>query len=1099
MTQKTILPVNGVMNQDSAPAYVKEGEVYERRNARVVTIDGKSGHNTSLKGTMSVNSYIGHKALCSVEDIKRSRLLLFLKDTVSNNDKIIAVSKDNTTTTLYSSTVFNFNVNYPIEADIISDWLVWTDNYNPPRKLNISDVLTSIDENNIQLAVRPPYEAPIVQFGSDTSRKTNLIIGKSFQFALQYVYSDYTYSTLSPYSKIAVSSSIFAADTQTYVDDNTANYVGISYNLGSDEVSTVKIYAREGNSGNWFLIEEYDKNGETAYSYGSFSFYNDKARQQITNSEALAFYSDVPLKAQSILTVKNRVGLAGVTKGYDKTGVSVTYGIEYGDVDVEPSSIDIPIGDIIYSNDFYIYWDIPTIVQPDDVGEIISVSINSTYNFYSTPVGGSETLVLPLKVLYSASYVVKVGDVKADVVNFFLNDINTKSDTIFSNNGESIGCSSVTGVYGDVGITSSGMISPLDVSRYTVDRSNTGSILKLASGVNTFKAGSYYNVGIVGYDEFGRTSGVLGGTRVYVPSNGDRTYADAYKQARITFDLSNTTLPSWVKYYRFAVSESINILSVYPFVTGSSTSNNIIDTYLDNKPVFAINMPTNVDYVFAKGDYLVVEKDGGSSISTITKNILGVRSIIDIGASEIAGNFIIVTKGSQLTTDYIDNIAYVVRPKSETEDVIYYEDYRTYRIINGVPETTIGYVGDGDAWFVSRKYKWDANVTEKTETVEDFTISVDDGLRSFSKGRSIVDFGDLGVQKQLQHFVWSKQYLTNTKINGLAFFESTARIELDEKNGDITSIKLIGDIIKVIQPNKETSLYVGKQQVTNADGTLTLTSTANFVGTVYPLASTSGSTNKKSICTNDNFLYYWDEGRGDVIRSGNNGQQSINGGMNSYFKALKKTLDSATWTNIVFHYDDRYNELICAFSWLNGTYNTVTIVYSELLQGWTYFYDLNYGLNGADIFGSIGEKNYCFNSGMLHELDANSAYNTFFNVVKAFSITSYANIYPSQEKVLKSLLLDSNKGLATTVESDVANTRPYGHYTVLVSGSYRNREGLYASTVNRNIRVASGATNSSLLYSGDLMTGKWFKIGLTTSDSTLTELKFVHVGYNGSN
>lgn len=1111
MTQKTILPINGVMNQDSAPSYVKEGEVYERRNARVVTIDGKIGHNTSLKGTMSVNSYIGHKALCSVEDIKRSRLLFFLKDTISNNDKIIAVSKDNTTTTLYASSVFNFNINYPIEADVISDWLVWTDNYNPPRKLNISDVLATIDEYNIQLAVRQPKQAPTVLIGSDSTRKVNLLLGRTFQFAHQYIYKGYEYSTLSAYSQLAVPPSVFYTSNQTYVDDSIGNYVVVTFDYGTSDVLKVRLLAREGNTGDWFIVDEYDRGNVDDYTPISISFYNDKARQQLSSSEALTFFSDVPLKASSVVTVKNRVGLAGVTKGYDKTNVSTAYEVEYGAVSLSVSSTSFTIGHEPNSEQtgMLIYADLPASFTTDSVvtilidGRIVQFSENASNGYR----------IIDYAFYYSYSHIVVAGETKDDILNLIVADINTKGQSILSTVFAQLDAIVVAGVKNvsghDIAIEFLNGYSPLYYAStapeelaggYLTEKFETnGSVSITPSNSVTFKSGSYYNVGMLYYDLYGRTSGVLSSTKVYIPSNGERTYADAYKQSKIKFTIGDEIPPSWAKYYRFAVSESANIVSVVPFVSGYGISNRIFDTYEDNTPVFAIQLPLNVDYEFIKGDYVILEKDSGSAISTIVKTIIGTKVEIKYSGNTYTGLFLIVPKASNIIADFEGKVSYIVRPKSEVKETIYYEDYNTYNIVNGELSTKEGYIINGDAWFTERTYQWDMLNSPATKIVEDFYISVDNGIRVFSKGRAVVDFGDLGVQKELQHFVWSKQYLTNTKINGLAFFESTSRVELEEKNGRITSVKLIGDILKVIQPNKETSLYVGKQQVTNADGTLTLTATANFIGTVYPLAGTSGSVHKKSVATNNNYIYYWDEGRGEVVRSGNNGQQSINIGMNSYFKAVKKTLDSATWTNIVFHYDDRYNELICSFSWLNGAYNTSVIVFSELMQGWSYFYDLNYGLNGVDIFGSIGEKNYAFNSGLLHELDANAAYNTFFNSVKAFSISSYANIYPSQEKVLKSLLLDSNKGLATTVESDVANTRPYGHYTVLVSGSYRNREGLYASTINRNIRVANGATNSSLLYSGDLMTGKWFKIGLSTSDSTLTELKFIHVGYNGSN
>jgi len=1091
------------MNRDAAPAYLQPNEVYERRNARVNTVNGKNGFNTTLNGTTLLGTYTGHTALASIEDIKRNRMIMFLKDNVGGSDKIIAVS--NTITTLYNSTVFNFGDN--LSCDIIDDWIVFLDNENPPRKLNIVTPIT-VDQYNCQLAVRPPRQSPSVTIGSDSSRKVNLLLNKTFQFATQFIYKGYEYSTISQYSELCVSPTLLFTSDMTYTDNSIGNFITVSFDYGTSDVLKVRVVCREGNTGNWFIVDEIDRPNVTDYYPVSISFYNDKARKNIPANEALLFYSDVPILAEAVSVVKNRVALANVVKGYDTTEAPASYSVEYGDVSLSaiatPFVISWTVDAPTYS--FIIGIDLPLGLT---TGDIISILFEGTFAQYKDDPSWERRVSRNYQIFYSFTYQVQSGDTYPDIIEQIRNDINSKGASIVASDAGwdyEITTGGVTGLGYDVAIQFVNGYRPEyydlplpggTLGLYQVDISQSCSVMQLPSNYVTFHSGSYRNVGMLFYDAMGRTSGVLNEQRIYIPSNGERAYSDAYKQARIRFLCDSITPPSWAVSYRFAVSESVNLVDAIPFVSWYASAKKIFDTYIDNTPVFAIALPDSIAYEYTNGDYMMLEQDSGSAITTIIKNIIGTRVEIEDGGTTYAGLFLIIPKsGSEVLADFEGNVGYIMKPKSEVSDVVYFEDYNTYLINNGELSTTTGLITCGDTWFVQRDYKWDST-TVVTKIVEDFFISRSLGVAVYSKGRPIVDFGDLGRQKRLQHVVWSKQYLDNTKINGLAMFESTSRVELDEKNGEITGFVLNGDILKVVQEDKETSLYIGKQQVTNADGTLTLTSTANFIGTVYPLGGNFGTSKLKSVVVNDGVLYYWDSTRGSVVRSSNNGQEDIaNRGMTSYFYALKQTLDSASWVDVVFHFDRRYSELFCTFSWKIGTtYYTDTVVYSELLGGWSYFYDLSDASIGVSAYGRIGESNYIFCSGKLYELDSNSSNNTICGAYKPLSIVGYVNISPTQEKVLKSIMLDSGVALTTSFESDVANTREKGNYTVLVPESYRKREGLWCSSVYRNIRLASGATNLSQLYSGNLMTGKWFKITLTKSSGNV-ELRFVDVGFN---
>lgn len=1102
---KYILPLNGGLNKDINPLYIKtdEGEVVARENCRIhSTVGGRGGVNVSIKGMLEVtanlpagtNTIIGY-----VEDKERDSGIFFNKN--SNGYDSIYVFNGTTVVNLgVPQNVLGLNTSYPIQADILGDYCVFTDNLNPPRKVKITNTsgvvvansLSGVDAYDVQLAVRPPYTSPTIEIGSDSTKKVNKLAGKTFQFAYYYVYNDYTYSVLSPYSAIAVSNTMFSTSDNTYIDNSIGNYIVVTYNIGADNVRSVKLLAREGNIGSWFLVDEFEKNGETEFSTKEFSFYNNVARQSVYETEALALYSDVPLLAKSVLSVQNRIALGNVVKGYDKTAVDFNVAVEYETVNVDSTSTPLVVNYGTDSDDVYIGWDIPASVT---AGDTFSVNIFSAYLQF---IGGGKAFAF--KIEYAFSYVVQVGDTQTDVVTAFYNDITSKASQITTDQAyggtyygvdytvyadTSFAGGSVGIVFGQAYSATGGFYEGATDGSYFLDEEgNAFSIDTLPTGVNTYKAGSYYNVGLLLYDEYSRTSGVLGSKRVYVPFNGERAYTDINKKVKLAFTINNDTVPSWVKYYRFAVTESVNFAGVYPFITGNNTDTNIYDIYLDGQNVLAINMPTNMSYEFLKGDYLVLEYDTGSAIETTVKAIIGTRTLIDISGTDTAGFWLIVPKGTEAISDYNGALISIYRPKDEVQDLIYFEDTDTYTVSGTTMQTLSGYIDCGDAWFVERDFSWDGG--SDTQVVEDFYINVDFAVRAYNKGRTVVEFDTLG-QIRLQDFVWSFNYLDNTKVNGISTFNSLNRKQLDEKDGQIQTMKLVGDVVKVIQDNKETSLYVGKAQISDAEGNIQVVKSNDFIGTVYPSQTDYGSRYPQSVVRNNKDLYYWDGDRGQVIRSSANGQFPISEyGMKSEFLRIKGLLTSTS--RVFAYFDVRNSEYVITFTY--GT-SEETWVFKEGMDRWTMKLDYtNSSGTPPNLYGSIGELSFGFLNNVW-KFEQTTSYNSFFGDSKDVLIRGVLNIYPTEEKCLRALKMDSNRACDTNITSPIAVTRTVGQKSVLYAETYRGRDSDYTSAVFKNILQAGGVENLSLIHSGDDMVGKYIQLEFVDDGTTEFQLRTV--------
>jgi len=1112
---KQVLTMNGGINKDVHPMYIdaEQGQVLSRKNCRVFSTDGnKAMVNSTIRGMQEINpSYPTgtNKTIGFVEDKERDRALFFVYNSVGNHD-IYILDNDVVTPLNADPDVLAFDPDEIIDADILGDYCVFTSEYNPPRKIDIGlddlgtqKELDGLDEYDIQLAVRPPMYKPSVSVGSDSTRVVNKLVGKTFQFATMFVYDDYTYSVLSPYSDIVVSSSVFAASDNTYENNAVGNYVNVTYDLGYANVREVRLLAREGNNGLWFVVDEYETGGSTGTR--THPFYNDVARKGLSEQEALALYSDVPRMARTVKVAQNRVGLGNILKGYDKTSPLVSFGVEYDDISISSTSNDLSatIECDALTGDFEVRFEIPASGSISE-GDLFSVNIRGRLiSYYGSDVYSDFTFE------YNKSYTVTAADIiygaQDALFNMFTSDILSKGSDIvdyYSYYGGIADPDATINVYGYH--SGSDVIILFNSSYRTGDLTNinfyntTYTQDTLPSGVSTHKSGSYKNVGILFYDDFGRTSGVLSPQKVYVPHLGERDTADAYRKAKISFEIEDDSIGVMdnAKYYRFACTESVNFAGVYPFATGGT--DNIAEIYLDGKQVIAINMPTNLQYEFAKGDYLQLEVGYDSTAksaitNTVTKEIIGTRSIVEISGTETAGFWLIVPKkldGTDGASTYDGSLAYIYRPKDTVEDLVYFECSETYEVVNGEMQTLSGYIGGEDAWYVQRTFEWSAS--DLTEVVEDFYISVDSAIRAYSKGRVTVEFDTLG-EIRLQDFVWSFNYLDNTKVNGISTFNALNRIQLDEKDGDIQRLELVGDVLKVIQDNKETSMYIGKSQMSDASGNLQLVLSNNFIGAKNPSENDYGSRYPLSIVQNNRNIFYWDGDKGEVVRSSPNGQFPVSSyGMKSEFLRIKKDIDSAydkDSTRVFSYFDEKNYEYVITFV-IDG--DVETFVFKEGDNIWmmnnlelTDSHDLP-----ADFYGNIGSQVYSFGFQRAWKHEATPVYNWFYGTHKSMQLKGVVSTPQREEKCFRAIEIDSRRGIWTKISSPVSPTHTIGQETLLYKDTYRKRNGKYTSSVFKNVLIPAG-TDLSLLHEGEDMVGQYFTIEFIDADLGDSQLRLV--------
>ena len=261
-------------------------------------------------------------------------------------DAIISYNTQTTGVTMHvvSTSVLNFNLSYLITGvDLIEGMLFFTDDFNPPRKINVNrnypDPLTGapytdqIVEEDINVILKPPgFEStdtlptPEVEL-LNVPGEENYLIDRFISFAYRYRYADNEYSATSLFTVPAFQPQAFRFDTNNYVNagmQNQYNTARVSFNTGPARVIAVDLLYKDSNTNNIFVIERFNKDdyGWANDSTQHFNFTNSKVYTVLGQDELLRLYDNVPRTALAQTIQGNRLMYANYVDQYDITNSS---------------------------------------------------------------------------------------------------------------------------------------------------------------------------------------------------------------------------------------------------------------------------------------------------------------------------------------------------------------------------------------------------------------------------------------------------------------------------------------------------------------------------------------------------------------------------------------------------------------------------------------------------------------------------------------------------------------------------------------------------------------------------------------------------------
>jgi len=318
--------IAGKMNKSLDERLVPNGQYIDAMNVRLgSTEDSEIGSVENSKGNTlltnitlgvynSVSYNLSANSVCigAFEDGSNETIYWFIHDksatdtAIGKADLIVSFNTRTSTTTTHvvsfrrgntSNTTLNFNERYLINnIDKVGDLLFFTDNYNPPRNINVTKdyayplSITGSDNftyNDLLVIVKPPTQAPTIQTAT-TSSTDSFMEDKFLCFAYRYKYEDREYSAISQFTNpVFIPNNFSISNGLNDGMTNSINSAIISFNTGDAQVKGVDILFKESSSNVIKVIETLDKS-ELNYADNivqSYTFSNKKIFTILSSGE----------------------------------------------------------------------------------------------------------------------------------------------------------------------------------------------------------------------------------------------------------------------------------------------------------------------------------------------------------------------------------------------------------------------------------------------------------------------------------------------------------------------------------------------------------------------------------------------------------------------------------------------------------------------------------------------------------------------------------------------------------------------------------------------------------------------------------------------
>ena len=914
-----ILP--SAINSDDEARMLQQTECLNIENLRVGV--SEDGNNYSLKNIPSTILLFdslpngGNKTIGRAADLSRQRFLwLNYNDAGQHGIYAYDMPLGIIYIVLLSSQTaegLNFSPYYRTDRNIrvVGDLLLWTDNYNEPRcinieagiKLNQSGYVTSvlpyvtpIDYGTITLIKKPPaYELTVAKV-MDSGFDNNYTANRAYQFNYRYRYRDYQRSALSAFSYLIPYN--FKADTFNAVDVKLPFVEKIN-----DEVRYVDICVRYGNEGKTYAVKTFDKSNAAdaaaivLHNAGTtqlgFRFYDNIRGLAVDDIDAEIPFDGVPRLAETLEVAKNREFFGNILSGYNspattslaatissaisqsrifKSGSSVKISIEFLDrfrrkCGAVRTDIILNFPERTYSQTSFPYLINWTLSNTSALAEIpiwayyyqILITVNQAKYFYVQTISRQ------------ISYVKRNNDGTFDYAGTTYDDVDTYALAIDISN---------------LSVYSEG---------YVYDAANSDfAVLYRADGTNNdLKVlGQDGNYVLLSPVDFGDITNLY---KFTIPADDLEQFTNLIN---VTFSSSVNPSASVTTHSQTAASISdLDDLKVSSNFVLNFTDGNEYDISMQgvikifaasgsgtlfNFSIHAIATSPTEDSV----DVVLHSRSGTGAAFTATINSsihipagydkLFIYTIYSADTGFIQSGSYINFSTNGVTLSLIE----LYTPYKPSQNELFYEVPGVHAIANPATNSrvysTLSGTIPGDSYLINR------TIYTNTEFLVESMSPNDNVWQSWERDLGWVNqVTDIGEQRTSEDIVWSDTYINGTKANGLNKFQPLNRKTIGSTSGAIQKLQLTskqqedGNVIVIITENTSLSAYLSERQLVAAAKNSDVATTDEVIGTINEHQSGRGTINPESVVEYDGSIWWADAIHGLIAQYSQNGVYAV--------------------------------------------------------------------------------------------------------------------------------------------------------------------------------------------------------------------------------
>lgn len=373
--------------------------------------------------------------------------------------------------------------------------------------------------------------------------------------------------------------------------------------------------------------------------------------------------------------------------------------------------------------------------------------------------------------------------------------------------------------------------------------------------------------------------------------------------------------------------------------------------------------------------------------------------------------------------------------------------------------------------------------------VETFSYSDYYESRSYDKGRPNIVSADTR-RKYLNIVRHSRKYLQETKVNGLNTFYDES-VQFSDAFGLINKIIEVGYTLKVLQEQKNTSVYVGRTVMNKPDGTQDILGTNIILGTTVPQIENYGTMHPESVYRHDRYLYYYDFFGSRFIRDAANGPQVISDfKMKTFFRDKTNTINQIGLDNshVFCEWDETFQKVLVTFWFTNTIFETLiseTIAFHEADNRWreTYAYV-------PEEFGQLGQTLITFKNGLIWVHNTNNTYNNFYGQQYDQKIRFAMNEDYMKHKVMGSMAVYSTE--KWFADTDYILIPPHAEYpggmrSRILANKFAHKQGCWYAEFSRDANTPN-ANPVGVYINGRKMQGYVLDVMLKNDHTTFVLL-----------